>query len=318
MVEVGYKIASEEHGPNDLVRYSAMAEEAGFTFGSISDHIHPWIDKQGHSPFVWAVLGGIARATTTFRIGTGVTCPTIRIHPAVIAHAAATAGVMLEGRFFLGLGTGENLNEHVLGDRWPNPAVRREMLAEAIEVIRELWEGGFQNHRGTYYTVENARIYDLPEQLPSIYLAAGGDEMAELAGEVADGLIALTPDDHLINVFRDAGGGDKPRYTEVQVCYHADQAQAKKIVHEQWPNAGIKGELAMELPLPRHFEQAAEMVSEDDAAGSTATGPDPEVHLEHLRRYIDAGYTHLAVHQIGPDQESFFRFYSEEILPKLA
>src|SRR5512143_669201 len=193
MTELGYAFSSEEHRPNDLVRYARMAEEAGFTFGLISDHFHPWLDKQGNSPFVWSVLGGIAQVTQRLRVGTGVTCPTIRIHPAIIAQAAATIGAMMPGRFFLGVGTGENLNEHILGDKWPPVEIRQEMLTEAVSVIRLLWKGGMQSHRGTYYVVENARIYTLPDKLPDIYVAAAGPKSAEVAGRIGDGLISTAP-----------------------------------------------------------------------------------------------------------------------------
>src|SRR5215208_7605698 len=183
MPELGYALSCEEHGPLQLVRNAARAEDAGFSFALISDHFHPWTDRQGETPFVWAVIGGIANATERLRLGTGVTCPTIRIHPAIVAHASATAAMMLEGRFFLGVGSGENLNEHILGDRWPPADVRREMLEEAVAVMRELWKGDFVMHHGRHYTVENARIYDPPEggSLP-VYVAAGGPKAAELSG----------------------------------------------------------------------------------------------------------------------------------------
>src|ERR687883_157173 len=187
MVELGYALSSEEHTPNDLVRYARRAEEVGFAFALISDHYHPWLDQQGQSPFVWSVVGAIAHATQRLRLGTGVTCPTMRIHPAIVAQAAATAAAMMPGRFFLGVGTGENLNEHILGDRWPEADVRREMLEEAVEVIRLLWQGGQRSHHGRHYTVENARVYTLPETPPPIIVAASGPKAAELAGRIGDG-----------------------------------------------------------------------------------------------------------------------------------
>jgi G6PDH family F420-dependent oxidoreductase len=316
MVEFGYKLSSEEHGPQDLVANARRAEEAGFDFASISDHYHPWIDKQGHSPFVWSVIGGVAQVTEQIKIATGVTCPTIRTHPAVIAQAAATAACMLPGRFWLGLGTGENLNEHITGQRWPQAAVRRQMLEEAIEVIRQLWEGGAQSHHGEHYTVENARIYDLPSELPPIYIAASGDKAVELAGKVGDGLIALAPDEEILEKFDAAGGRGKPRLSEVQVCWAETEPEARKTAKEWWPLPGVPGELNQELPLPRHFEQVAETVDEDDLK-SVACGPDPQRHLEEIGKYVDAGYTHIWIHQVGPDQEGFFEFYKDQILPKL-
>src|SRR5215217_1237442 len=193
-MEIGYAFSSEEHHPNDLVRHAQLAERHGFTFGLISDHFHPWIDAQGHSPFVWSVIGGIAQTTSTFRLGTGVTCPTVRVHPAIIAQAAATCASMMPGRFFLGVGSGENLNEHILGDAWPEFDVRAEMLEEAVDVIRKLWTGEITSHRGRYYTVQNARIYSLPDPLPPIYMAAGGKKAARQAGRRGDGFIGTGPD----------------------------------------------------------------------------------------------------------------------------
>lgn len=316
-MELGYKLSSEEHNPTDLVKNARRAEEIGFTFALISDHYHPWVDRQGQSPFVWGVLGALSQATERLQVGTGVTCPTIRIHPAIIAQAAATAAALMPGRFFFGVGTGENLNEHVLGDHWPAAAVRIEMLAEALGVIRMLWDGKQHSHRGTYYTVENARLYTLPENPPPIMIAADGPKAITLAGEKGDGYIGLAPDAELLAQFDNAGGAGKPRYTETQVCWHQDADKAKQIAYEVWPNAATKGQLNQELPLPAHFEQAAEMSGPDDMAATVACGPDPEVHLEQIKKYVDAGYDHICVHQIGPDQDGFFDFYSREILPKL-
>ena len=318
MVSYGYKLSSEEHGPLDLVRYARRAEETGFSFAAISDHFHPWTDKQGHSPFVWGVLGGIAEATENLELITGVTCPTIRIHPAIVAQAAATAAVMLPGRFALGLGTGEHLNEHILGDKWPRAGVRRAMLEEAIEVMRELWKGESSNHSGRYYTVENARIYDVPDGGVPVLIAASGDKAVELAGEKADGLISLVPDKKTLQKFDDAGGSGKPRYAEVQVCWAKSDEEALKTAAEWWPNMAAPGELSQELPLPRHFEQVGEDVTGDDVKDKLAYGPDPERHLEMIRKYIDAGYTHIWLHQIGPDQEGFFSFYEQQVLPALS
>ena len=315
MTELGYKLSSEEHGPRELVRNAAKAEEAGFTFGLISDHFHPWIDRQGESPFVWSAIGGIAQVTDRFRIGTGVTCPTIRIHPAIVAQAAATCAAMLPGRFFLGVGSGENLNEHVLGDRWPVTDVRLEMLEEAVEVIRALWQGERVTHHGKHYAVENARIYTLPSEPTPIYVAASGSKAATLAGRIGDGLIGVAPESSTIEKFDEAGGSGKPKVAELHVCYGDDEAKMRQVAHEWWPNIAIQGELGQELPAPAHFEQAAEMVSEDDVAKAVACGPDPDAHLDVINRFVEAGYEQLVVHQIGPDQESFFNFYAKEILP---
>ncbi len=317
MVEVGYALSSEEHRPTDLVRHARLAEEAGFTFALISDHYHPWVDAQGHSPFVWSVIGGIAQVTERLRLGTGVTCPTIRIHPAVIAQAAATAAAMMPGRFFLGVGTGENLNEHILGDRWPAYEVRAEMLEEAVAVIRLLWQGGTQSHRGRYYTVENARLYTLPEEPTPIVVAAGGPKAATLAGRIGDGLCATTAERSLVEGFERAGGTGKPRYGQMTVCWAEDEASARRTAHELWAFAALPGELSQELPTPAHFEQAVQIVTEEQVAESIVCGPDPERHRAKLREYADAGFDHVYVHQVGPDQEGFLRFYEREVLPRI-
>jgi len=315
--ELGYALSSEEHLPNDLVRFARRAEETGFGFALVSDHFHPWTDKQGQSPFVWSVIGGIAHATERLRLGTGVTCPTIRIHPAIVAQAAATAAAMMPGRFFLGLGTGENLNEHILGDRWPPGAERLEMLEEAIEVIRLLWQGGSQSHEGKHYTVVDARVYTLPDELPPIYVGAAKPGAAKLAA-ANDGLIGTAPDPEVVDEFAQAGGADKPRFGMLHACWAENADEARRTAHEWWPNVAIEGELGQELPLPRHFEQAAQMVEEEEMTEVVPCGPDPDVHLEHINRFVDAGYDHVYVHQIGPDQEGFFAFYEREILPRFS
>jgi len=316
MPELGYSLSSEEHAPNDLVRYAHLAEDAGFTFATISDHFHPWIDRQGQSPFVWSVIGGISQVTERLHVVTGVTCPTARIHPAIIAQAAATVASMMPGRFSLGVGTGENLNEHILGDHWPPHDIRSGMLEEAVEIIRLLWEGGTQSHWGEYYVVENARIYTLPDQLPPIYVAAAGPKAATLAGRIGDGLITTSADKELLKTFDDAGGKGKPRYSQVTVCWAANEKQARKTVHEIWPIAGMKGEVQQELPTPAHFEQVAQLITEDDVAEIVACGPDPKRHLELIQKHVDAGFDFISIHQIRPEQEGFFKFYQKEILPK--
>jgi coenzyme F420-dependent glucose-6-phosphate dehydrogenase len=316
MTEIGYALSSEEHAPNDLVRYARRAEQAGFTFALISDHYHPWIDRQGHSPFVWSVIGAIAHATQRLRLGTGVTCPMIRLHPAIVAQAAATAAAMMPGRFFLGVGTGENLNEHITGDRWPPYELRREMLEEAVQVIRLLWSGGSRSHYGKHYTVENARIYTLPDEPPPIMVAGGGPASAELAGRIGDGLIGTAPKQGLLKQFDAAGGTGKPRYGQVTVCWARDEATARRTAYEIWPTAAIEGELSQELPTPAHFEQAVQMVGEEQVAKTIICGPDPKRHIEGIKKFVEAGYDHVYVHQVGHDQEGFFQFYEQQILPE--
>jgi G6PDH family F420-dependent oxidoreductase len=318
MPEIGYALSSEEHAPTDLVRHARLAEEAGFGYALISDHFHPWIDRQGQSAFVWAVIGGIAETTERSRLGTGVTCPTIRTHPAIVAHAAATAAAMMPGRFFLGLGSGENLNEHVTGQRWPAAFVRLEMLEEAIQLIRQLWQGGYQSRRGRYYTLEEARLYTLPDEPLPIYVAAAKPTAAELAGRLGDGFVNTAPDADTIAAFEAAGGVGKPKLGQLTVCWDEDEERAKHTAYEWWPNAALPGDLGQELPLPRDFEEACAMVSRDDVAELVVCGPDPERHLEAIATYADAGYDHVYVHQVGPKQEGFLRFYEREVLPRLA
>ena len=316
-MEIGYAISSEEHRPLDLVENVRHAEQAGFTFALASDHFHPWTDKQGQSPFVWSVLGGVAMATDAIRIGTGVTCPLIRMHPAIVAQAAATAASMLPGRFFLGVGTGENLNEHVHGDRWPPAFVRRRMLEEAVHVLRELWSGELTSHEGAYYRVENARIYTLPQDPIEIYVAAAGPEAAELAGRIGDGLISTSPELELVEKYESSGGHGQ-KLGMLTVCWAESEQEARRTAHEWWPNAALKGPLGQELPLPSHFEAAAEMVSEDDVAERVVCGPDPQRHLDGIRKFAEAGFDAVYVHQVGPDQDGFADFYSREVTPEAA
>jgi coenzyme F420-dependent glucose-6-phosphate dehydrogenase len=254
-----------------------LAESAGFSFCLISDHYHPWITKQGHSPFVWSTLGGIAHATEKIRVGTGVTCPLIRIHPAVVAQAAATVACMMPGRFFLGVGTGENLNEHILGDRWPLPDERLEMLEEAVEVLRLLWQGGEQTHRGKHYTVDHARVFDLPDDDIDVYVAAAQPNAAELAGRT-------------------------------------DEKKALKRARELWPNTALQGPLSQELALPSDFEGAVPMVGEEDVAESVPHGPDPAKYRDLIAKYEKAGFTHVYIHQIGDNQKEFCEWAAQNLL----
>jgi G6PDH family F420-dependent oxidoreductase len=314
-VEIGYALSSEEHRPLDLVRDARLAEEAGFGFALISDHFHPWTDRQGQSPFVWSVIGAIAASTRSLRLGTGVTCPMIRIHPAIVAQAAATAASLMPGRFFLGVGTGENLNEHILGDRWPSADERRAMLAEAVEIMRGLWEGDLYSFEGAFYTVDRARLYTLPQEEIEIAVAASGREVAQLAGEVGDALVSTAPDRELVDCYLKSGGRG-PRYGQLTVCWGESASAARQTALEWWPNAGLQGTLSQELPLPSHFEAAAVMVTEDDVADAVVCGPDLDAHLEAIEKFADAGFDHAYVHQVGSDQEGFLDFYAREVLPE--
>jgi coenzyme F420-dependent glucose-6-phosphate dehydrogenase len=317
MTDFGYWLSSEEHPPLDLVRNAARAEELGFSFAMISDHFHPWIDAQGQSPFVWSVLGGIASATERIELATGVTCPLIRTHPAIVAQAAATVGAMLPGRFTLGVGTGENLNEHVTGARWPAPDERIELLEEAIEVIRLLWRGGEQTHRGKHYTVDHATLYTLPEQPIPIAVAAARRNAAELAGRAGDGLVSTEPNPETVAQYRE-GGGDGHRWGQVRICWAENEDEAKQTVFRLWRHSGLGGTIGQELPRPSDFDAVAEDVTLEMAVEGVPCGPDPEPVVELVRSWEQAGFDRIALHQVGPDQDGFFRFWEQEIQPRLS
>ncbi len=317
MATYGYTLSSEEQAPLDLVRYAVRAEELGFEFASISDHYHPWIARQGQSGFVWGTLGALSQATKKLGIGTGVTCPLIRIHPAIIAQASATAATLFQGRFFLGVGAGENLNEHILGDRWPRAAERLERLEEAIDIIRQLWTGELVSHRGSYYQVDEAQIFTKPEVPPLMNVAASGEVSATLAATAGDGLVGVSPDSSLIDTFQQQGGKEKPRYGQVTVCYAADEKAARTTVREWWPNAGLAGNLSWETKTPQLFADACQTLSTAQIVEDIPCGPDVDAHLSAAQKFIDAGYSHVFFHQIGPDQDAFLDFYDQQLRDKL-
>lgn len=317
MVEVGYKLSSEEFGAPDLVRFATRAEDAGFDFALISDHYHPWTDRQGESPFVWSALGAIAHATTRIRVGTAVTCPLLRVHPAIIAQAAATTATLMDGRFFLGLGTGENLNEHVVGHGWPSPDVRLHMLEEAITVLKLLWKGETSSFHGCHYTVEDARIYSIPREPITLMIAASKSKAAELAGRVGEAIINTEVDAKLLARFEKAGGKKKQRFVEMSVCWAETERRARKTAHEIWGLAALEGMLFTELPTPALFEAALKPISEDAVAEAVICGPEVRRYVEKIQKAAEAGYTHVCLHQVGPDQEKFIDFCQQEILPAL-
>jgi G6PDH family F420-dependent oxidoreductase len=315
-MKIGYFLSCEENGPAELLAQARAAEEAGFQGLWISDHYHPWNDEQGESPFVWAVIGALAEATA-LPVTTAVTCPTVRIHPAVIAQAAATDAAMLPGGFNLGVGSGEALNEQVLGDDWPEADVRLEMLEEAIEVMRELWTGDVVSRDGKHYRVRHARIYTLPEQPPPVLVSGFGPKSVDLAARVGDGYVTTSPDADSIERFRGGGGDGKLVQAGAKVCYGADEAEARRTAHRLWPNDGLPGELAQVLSTPEHFEQAAELVTEEMIAEAVPCGPDLERHVESLQEYADAGVDELYVQQIGGGRD-FFEAYGREVLPRFS
>ena len=313
----GYTLMSEMHDPRDLVRRAVRAEEAGFDFLVISDHIHPWLSSHHHSPFAWSVLGAVADRTERVELATLVTCPFVRYHPAVIAQAAATIGVMSEGRFTLGVGAGERLNEHVVGLGWPSVTDRHDMLREAVEAMKALWSGDWVTYRGEHITVEDARIYDLPDAPPRIYMGASGGESARLAAEVADGICAVEPLPSLVQAFTEAGGDAGNTWAQIPLSWGPDADAAKARAHDQF-RFGVPGWKVMaELPNPVNFDKATETVRPDDVAQSVPCGPDVEAHAQGIRQYLDAGYQRVAVVDLGEDEDGFFRFWREQLAPAL-
>jgi G6PDH family F420-dependent oxidoreductase len=316
MTKHGLTLSSEEHPPRKLVDLAVAAEEAGFDFVSISDHYHPWIGEQGHSPFVWSVLGAIAQATEQIEVGVGVTCPTMRTHPAVVAQAAATTACLLDGRLTWGLGTGEALNEHILGDRWPPAEVRLAMLSEAIEIIRLLWAGESVTIRGAHYTVEDARLHDLPDHLPPLVVSAFGQEAVRLAAEKADGMWITGLAEDSVTSYHDAGG-DGPIWTQLSICWDPDYDEAVDRALRLWPNTALPGQLAQDLPTTRHFEQAVELVDREAIERDVPCGPEPKPISESISAASDMGADYVYLHQIGDPADGFIDFWREEIRPEL-
>ncbi|RCW46206.1 G6PDH family F420-dependent oxidoreductase [Halopolyspora algeriensis] len=315
MVSVGYFLSCEAFGPEELLRQARMAEQAGFERLWISDHFHPWLDEQGNSPFVWSVIGALSQVTS-LPITTAVTCPTVRTHPAVIAQAAATAAVQCQGRFVLGVGSGEALNEHITGDRWPPVAVRLSMLDEACEIIRKLHTGEEVTYRGQYYTVENARLYTLPEQPVPIYVSAFGPQAARVAGRIGDGFCSTMPDPGLVNTFRD-GAGNKPAQAGLKLCWADTEEEGRTRAHRLWRNELLPGGLGQTLSTPREFEQVSTLVTEQMVGEQFPCGSDPQRLLDIVQQFADAGYDEVYLQQIGPEQEKFFDAFSRELRPRI-
>lgn len=317
MTEIGYALTSEIHSANEMVRHAQQAEQAGFGFALISDHIHPFFTKHGESPFVWSVIGAIAHTTKNLKLGSGVTCPIIRYHPAIVAQAAATCETMMPGRFFLGVGTGANLNEHVTGERWPSPAERVSMLEEAVDIIRLLWQGGNVSFHGRHYAVDQTRLFSLPDQPPPLIVAASGKKMARLAARIGDGLVGLSPDKDLVDTYLAAClKPKKPRYAQMAVCWAKTVEEARRTAYDWWPLGLVPGQVIPELPLPSQFDGLSKLFGEQDIERAVVCGPDPEKHVAKIQQFVDAGFTHIYIHQVGPDQDGFFDFYQREILPR--
>jgi G6PDH family F420-dependent oxidoreductase len=311
----GYFLSCEEYSPAELVEQAVAAERAGFEALWISDHYHPWNDEQGESPFVWGMIGAISQACS-LPVTTAVTCPTVRIHPAVIAQAAATAAVQLDGRFILGVGSGEALNEHILGDVWPAASVRLEMLEEAVDLIRELWEGDPVTRQGKHYRTDTARIYTRPEQPPPIYVSAFGPKALDVAARIGDGYIGTQDDPDLVKGFKEKSGG-KPAQGGVKVAWADTKDEGIDHAHRLWANSGLPGELSQVLPSPQHFEQASQLVTRGSTAESIVAGNDVDEHVEELTGYLAAGYDEVYVANMGPNYLAMIESYGRDVLPKL-
>ncbi|WP_226368180.1 TIGR03557 family F420-dependent LLM class oxidoreductase [Pseudonocardia sp. ICBG162] len=315
-MQIGFKLFAEAHTPQEMVRQAVRAEEAGFDFVEISDHYHPWLESHGHSGFAWSILAAIAMRTERIGLATGVTCPTIRYHPAIIAQAAATTALLSDGRFTLGVGSGEQLSEHVTGHPWPVVGVRHAMLREALEIIRLLWSGGYRTYRGTHLSVEDARVFDLPETLPDIVVAAGGPKAARIAGELGDGLFATEPRTDLIDAYT-AAGGTGSRWAEVPLAYAGTVDAALESAHRLFRFGPTGWKIQAELPNVRNFEAATAFVRREDMADAFGAGPDVETHVATVKGFADAGYDRLALISAGPDVEEFFTFYEKELAGRL-
>ncbi|HET7684034.1 MAG TPA: TIGR03557 family F420-dependent LLM class oxidoreductase [Marmoricola sp.] len=314
-MRIGYFLSSEEFTPAQLVEQAVLAERAGFEGLWISDHFHPWNDNQGQSPFVWSVIGAVSQATQ-LPVTTAVTCPTVRLHPGIVAQAAATSAVLLEGRFTLGVGSGEALNEHIFGDGWPDTSTRLAMLEEAVDIIRGLWSGETLNVHGRFYRLDRARLYTLPESPPDLYVSGFGPESTDLAARIGDGYINTAPDAGLVSRFKSASGG-KPAQAGGKVAFAPTRDEGVDIAHRLWANAGLPGELAQVLPSPTHFEQASKLVSEESTRASVVAGNDPEDHLAQIRKYADAGYDDFYVANMGPHYAEMIEFYGSRVLSEL-
>ncbi|MGR8010838.1 LLM class F420-dependent oxidoreductase [Streptomyces hypolithicus] len=318
MVQIGYTMMTEQAGPRDLVDHVVAAERAGFDFSVTSDHYFPWLGEQGHAPYAWSVLGAAAQATSRIPLMTYVTCPTVRYHPAVVAQKAATMQLLAEGRFRLGLGSGENLNEHVVGAGWPAAHVRLEMLEEAVEIIRALFAGGDVSHHGTHYDVENARLWDLPDQPPPIGIAVSGETSCSLAGRLGDLVIATEPKRELVDAFDRHGGTGKPRVGQLPVCYDTDRDTAIARAHDQFRWFGGGWKVNSELPGPAGFAGATQFVRREDIAESIPCGPDVSAFVDAVRPYAETGFTEIALVQIGGGhQQPFIDWAEKELLPAL-
>lgn len=316
MTQFGYTLFSELNGPKELVAQAVTAEEVGFDFAVMSDHFHPWLSSHSDSPFAWSVLGAVADRTERMPLVSFVTCPFVRYHPAIIAQAAATVQLMSDGRFTLGLGAGERLNEHVVGRGWPPVDVRHQMLTESIEAIRALFTGEMITYRGAHVTVEDARLFSLPDAPPPIGVAASGEQSVELAVSHGDALISTEPDADLVAAYRERAGDGAHVIGQVPLSYDADEQKAYE--HVMRFAFGVPGWKVMaELPNVVNFDAAVSTVRTDDVTAVAGVGPDPEAHVDAVMAFVEAGFDEVAVVQVGDDNSGFMRFWGAELGPRL-
>lgn len=318
MAKLGYKLMTEEHGPKDLIKNAVLAEEAGFDFLSISDHFHPWLFSQGHAPFAWSVLGAIAHATSRIGIATGLTCPIIRYHPAIVAQAASTIAVMSDNRFTLAVGAGERLNEHVTGARWPSAIERHAMLGEAIDIFRLLWEGGAHSWTGSFFHIDHAQIFDLPSQPIPIIVGVSGSHSVALAAEKADGIMTTEPSRELVEGFQSQSGKSGPYYSEAVLAYAPTEERGLEIAHDRFRFSGLGWAVNSELPSVEGFEAATQFIKPTDLSDAISAGPDVQTHLKQIKKYEYAGYDHIVLTAPGSDQAGFISFFKNELRPAYA
>jgi len=317
-VRLGYTLMTEQSPPRSLVRYAARAEEAGFELEVMSDHYFPWLDAQGHSGYAWSMLGAVTQVTRSVELMTYVTCPTMRYHPAVVAQKAATVQELSGGRFVLGLGAGENLNEHVVGRGWPPVNVRHEMLLEAVDIIDALFDGGHVNYVGDHFRVDSAKLWDLPEQRVPLAVAVSGKQSVSLFAPKADHLVAVEPEAELVDQWREAGPRGDRAIGQMPLCWAPSKDEAVATAHEQFRWFGGGWKVNAELPGTSAFEGATQFVRPEDVADAMPCGPDVGPVVEAATAWKEAGFTDLAFVQIGDaGQDGFLDWAERELLPAL-
>ena len=317
MTTFGYTLFCEGYSPSDLIKQAIKAEEAGFDFLVISDHYHPWLTNHEHSAFAWSVLGALTQVTQKIELATMVTCPIMRYHPAIIAQMAATIGVMSGGRFTLGLGAGERLNEHIVGQGWPGVGIRHKMLREAVEIIQGLWKGGYYSYDGKYYKVEDARVFDLPKEPVPIFMAAGGPNAASIAAQCGVGLCNTEPNPDVMKAYKEQGGDAANTWSQIVLSWDENEDKAKQTAFDQFKFSAGGWKVQAELPNPVNFDAATKQVRPDDIAENIPCGPDVQKHVDGIKSFSDLGYDKIAVVYPGTDTDGFMKFWQDKLKPQL-